>query len=109
MLMRRIIPDVNFNNSDTANSVTGAPLVPAVTMTVGVRNFPGAASSTTNAEGETTTQTVTTQATVDLYTNQVFIRARGRQMNFKIASTGVGVQWQLGLPRVDARPDGLRS
>ena len=109
MLIRRIIPDVNFNNSDTANSVTGAPLVPAVTMTVGVRNFPGAASSTTNAEGDTTTQTVTTQATVDLYTNQVFIRARGRQMNFKIASTGVGVQWQLGLPRVDARPDGLRS
>jgi len=109
MLIRRIIPDVNFNNSDTANSVTGAPLVPAVTMTVGVRNFPGAASSTTNAEGETTTQSVTTQATVDLYTNQVFIRARGRQMNFKIASTGVGVQWQLGLPRVDARPDGLRS
>lgn len=109
MLIRRIIPDVNFNSSDTTNSVTGAPLVPAVTMTVGVRNFPGASSSTTNAEGQTTTQSVTTQATVDLYTNQVFIRARGRQMNFKIASNGVGVQWQLGLPRVDARPDGLRS
>jgi hypothetical protein len=30
-------------------------------------------------------------------------------MNFKISSNGVGVQWQLGMPRVDARPDGLRN
>ena len=110
MLIRRIIPDVNFNNSETANPVTGAPIVPEVLMTVGVRNFPGAASSTTNAEGETTAaDVITSTATIDQYTNQVFIRARGRQMNFKISSSDVGTQWQLGMPRVDARPDGLRS
>jgi hypothetical protein len=51
----------------------------------------------------------TTTATVNQFTNQVFVRARGRQMNFKISSNGVGVQWQLGMPRVDARPDGLRN
>lgn len=110
MLIRRVIPDVNFRSSETTNYVTGATLTPQVSMTVGVRNFPGAAISTTNAEGETTTENVTTAtATVDQYTNQVFIRARGRQMNFKIASDGLGVQWQLGMPRVDARPDGLRG
>jgi hypothetical protein len=113
MLIRRVIPDVNFTSSDLTNSVTGAPLTPEVTMTVGVRNFPGAVSSTTNAEGESTAETVTvtgtTTATINQYTNQVFVRARGRQMNFKISSNGVGVQWQLGMPRVDARPDGLRS
>jgi len=113
MLIRRVIPDVNFTSSDLTNSVTGAPLVPEVTMTVGVRNFPGAVSSTTNAEGESTAEAVTvtgtTTATINQYTNQVFIRARGRQMNFKISSDGIGVQWQLGMPRVDARPDGLRS
>jgi hypothetical protein len=113
MLIRRVIPDVNFTNSELNNSVTGAPLVPEVTLTVGVRNFPGAASSTTNAEGESTAETVTvtgtTTATINQYTNQVFVRARGRQMNFKISSNGVGVQWQLGMPRVDARPDGLRN
>jgi len=110
MLIRRIIPDVNFNNSETRNPVTGTTIVPEVLMTVGVRNFPGAASSTTNAEGETTAKDViTSTATIDQYTNQVFIRARGRQMNFKISSNDVGTQWQLGLPRVDARPDGLRS
>ena len=110
MLIRRVIPDVNFNNSETTNPVTGATIVPEVLMTVGVRNFPGAASSTTNAEGQTTAKdVVTSTATIDQYTNQVFIRARGRQMNFKISSNNVGTQWQLGMPRVDARPDGLRS
>jgi hypothetical protein len=110
MLIRRVIPDVNFTSSDTTNPVTGAPIVPEVLMTVGVRNFPGASSSIINAEGETTAKdVVTSTATIDQYTNQVFIRARGRQMNFKISSDNVGTQWQLGMPRVDARPDGLRS
>jgi hypothetical protein len=110
MLIRRVIPDVNFSSSETINPVTGAPIIPEVTMTVGVRNFPGAASSTTNAEGLTTERdVVTSTATINQYTNQVFIRARGRQMNFKISSNDLGTQWQLGMPRVDARPDGLKS
>lgn len=110
MLIRRVIPDVNFSNSDTTNSVTGAPLTPEATITVGVRNFPGAANSITNASGVSTAgPVVTSSATINQYTNQVFIRARGRQMNFKIESNDVGVQWQLGMPRVDARPDGTRG
>ena len=110
MLIRRIIPDVNFSGSETSNPVTGAAIIPEATITVGVRNFPGAASSTTNAEGVATeADIVTSSATIDQYTNQVFIRARGRQMNFKISSNTVGAQWQLGMPRVDARPDGLRG
>jgi hypothetical protein len=101
MLMRRIIPDVNFTDSTAPATAY---------MTVGVRNFPGAASSTTNQEGQTTSQNVTTTtATIDQYTNQVFIRARGRQMNFTIGSDSLGVQWQLGFPRLDAREDGRRG
>jgi len=110
MLIRRVIPDINFRGSTTVNEVTGLPNTIEADITVGVRNFPGAASSIINAEGQTTDATVVTAtATVDQYTNQVFIRARGRQMNFKIASDTVGTQWQLGLPRVDARPDGTRN
>ena len=110
MLIRRVIPDINFRGSDTNNEVTGAPIIPEADITVGVRNFPGAAQAIVNAEGVTTGATiVTATATVDQYTNQVFIRARGRQMNFKIGSDTVGTQWQLGLPRVDARPDGTRN
>jgi hypothetical protein len=110
MLIRRVIPDINFRGSDTNNEVTGAPIIPEADIVVGVRNFPGAAQAIVNAEGVTTGATiVTATATVDQYTNQVFIRARGRQMNFKIGSDTVGTQWQLGLPRVDARPDGTRN
>ena len=110
MLIRRVIPDINFRGSDTNNEVTGAAIIPEADITVGVRNFPGAVSATTNAEGQPTGATiVTATATVDQYTNQVFIRARGRQMNFRIGSDTVGTQWQLGMPRVDARPDGTRN
>jgi len=110
MLIRRVIPDINFRGSDTNNEVTGAPIIPEADITVGVRNFPGASNATINAEGQPTGATiVTATATVDQYTNQVFIRARGRQMNFRIGSDTVGTQWQLGLPRVDARPDGTRN
>ena len=109
MLLRRIIPDVNFNGSEIANPVTGAALTPEVTMTVGVRNFPGAVVDTDNASNQSTVRDVVTSATIDQYTNQVFVRARGRQMNFRIGSSDVGVAWQLGMPRFDARPDGRRG
>jgi hypothetical protein len=116
MLTRRVIPDVDFTDSDLNNSVTGAALTPEATITVGVRNFPGATVATTDVAGSTLARDIVTKtdpatstAIIDQYTNQVYIRARGRQMNFKIESDGIGVQWQLGMPRVDARPDGRRG
>ncbi len=97
MLTRRIIPDVSFNKS-TANS-------PEVTFQIRPRNFPGSAYSS----NPTDTQSVfTTSTNVNLYTNQVFMRARARQMALKIASNTLGVQWQLGSPRLDIRKDGRR-
>lgn len=106
MLIRRIIPDINFTGS-TANS-------PEVKLTIQPHNFPGQLYQTNNLEGTGLTKTVTAsrdQATaiIDQYTNQVFLRARGRQVKYKIASDGLGVQWQMGMPRVDARPDGRRG
>ena len=45
---------------------------------------------------------------VDNYTDQLFMRLRGRQMNLKVESNDVGVDWRLGAPRLDMRPDGRR-
>ena len=109
VLTKRVIPDVNFTNSETTNPVTGTALTPEVQMTVGVRNFPGAANSNNDAAGNTLTRDVVTSASIDQYTNQVYIRARGRQMNVKIESNDVGTQWQLGAIRVDFKPDGRRG
>jgi hypothetical protein len=97
MLTRRIIPDVNFNQSTAAT--------PGVTFEMRPRNFPG---STYSSDPSDTQSVLTTIANVDVYTDQVFIRARARQMALKVASDTIGVQWQLGSPRLDVRPDGRR-
>ena len=47
-------------------------------------------------------------APIEIYTAQINLRVRGRQMSIKLESTGLGVHWQLGSPRIDIRPDGRR-
>jgi len=95
MLSRRIIPDIGFSGS-TANN-------PAVDMQIRTRNFPG--SALTNNPNDSK---IVVETSVDEFTSQVFMRARARQMAFKIRSEALGVQWQLGAPRLDAREDGRR-
>jgi len=46
---------------------------------------------------------------IEEFTGQVFVRVRGRQLAMKIESTDLGVQWQLGAPRIDIRSDGRRG
>ena len=95
MLIRRILPDVSFDGSVAAQ--------PEVTLTVRPRNFPGSAYGGDAADTKRIIET-----SVNVYTDQVFLRARARQMAFKIRSENLGVQWQLGAPRLDARQDGRR-
>jgi hypothetical protein len=95
MLSRRVIPDINFTSS-TAEQ-------PQVELEIRSRNFPGSRFQNDPSDSKYVVQT-----TVDNFTDQVFIRARGRQMALKIASDTLGVQWQLGDPRLDVRPDGRR-
>ena len=109
VLTKRVIPDVNFVSSETSNPVTGDNLTPEVEVTIGVRNFPGSTNSTSDVAGNTLTRDVITAATINQYTNQVYIRARGRQMNVKVESNTLGTQWQLGGIRVDFKPDGRRG
>ena len=98
----RILPDVNFNGSVTNN--------PSVTMTVKPRQNSGTPYGTADNPQVISAQNYTTapQYTVQEFTGQVYTRLRGRQMAFRIESTGLGVAWQLGSPRIDIRPDGRR-
>ena len=95
MMTRRIVPDIQFGGS-TAQT-------PEVTLQVRPRSFPGSAFASDDAD----TQRVI-ESSVGRFTDQVFIRARARQMALKIRSQNLGVQWQLGAPRLDVRPDGRR-
>ena len=99
MLTRRIIPDIDFSGSDSDE----ASPTPEVTLEIKSRNFPGNAFNTNTDDTANVTQT-----TVGAYTGQVFMRIRARQMALKVISDQLGTQWQLGAPRLDARPDGKR-
>jgi len=101
----RIIPDLTFDGSTTA-----APNYPEVTMVCKPRQFSGSAYSAPSSPSVTSAQSYNTQRvyTVQQFTGQVYTRVRGRQMAFEIRSTGQGVAWQLGAPRIDIRPDGKR-
>jgi hypothetical protein len=101
-LVTRIIPDVTFDGSTVNN--------PSLDFTVRPRQFPGTNYGTSDSPTVTSTQDYQSVRyyTVQQFTQQVFVRVRGRQMAFKVVSNDLGVAWQLGVPRIDARPDGRR-
>jgi hypothetical protein len=92
----RMLPDVTFSGSTVSN--------PVVTMTV----RPRVNSGSTYSAAASPTVTLSSSYPIEQYTGEIFTRIRGRQMSFKIESTGLGVNWQLGAVRIDLRPDGRR-
>jgi hypothetical protein len=105
----RLIPDLTFDGSNVNQPTAYFTAIP--------RTFPGAAYGPSNDPGVTSAQNYQNQITynVQQFTQQVYVRIRGRQMAFKVSSgttgsatDGLGVQWQLGAPRIDIRPDGRR-
>ena len=98
----RIIPDLTFDGST-------AP-APSVDFSVRPRQFPGSPYGATNNPAVTSNNNYSAQRTynVQQFTPQVNVRLRGRQMAMRVGSTGLGVAWQLGAPRIDIRPDGKK-
>lgn len=97
--VNRVVPDIDFIGSTTNT--------PAVTMTISTRNFPGQGFFVNDNVANVSGSKATTQ--VYDYTNQVFLRLRGRQVAFRVSSSEAGIQWQLGVPRLDVQPDGTRT
>ena len=98
----RVLPDITFSGS-TADS-------PNATMTLYPLKNSGSGYSDPASVGGVSYGAVTRTATlpVEEYTGQINTRVRGRQLAFKISSAALGVQWQLGAPRIDIRADGRR-
>jgi hypothetical protein len=99
----RMLPDITFDGSTTPS-----PLFPSVTMTMRPRQNPGSSYGTALSPTVTSTESYAGQSvyTVQQFTEIIYSRVRGRQMAFKIESNTLGTQWQLGIPRLDVRPDG---
>jgi hypothetical protein len=98
----RLIPDLTFDGS----SVNG----PTAMFTVLPRANSGAPYGPSNNPDVVSAQNYQNQKTyaIQEFTQQVYVRIRGRQMAFKVSSDALGVQWQMGVSRIDIRPDGRR-
>jgi hypothetical protein len=105
----RLIPDLTFDGSFVNQ--------PNAMFTILPRANPGANYGNSNDPSVISTQNYQGQRTyaIQQFTQQVYVRIRGRQMAFQVSSgtvgsatEGLGVQWQLGVPRIDIRPDGRR-
>jgi hypothetical protein len=98
----RLIPDLTFDGSN----ING----PTAVFTVLPRANSGAPYGSSNNPDVVSAQNYQNQRNyaIQEFTQQVYVRIRGRQMAFKVSSSELGVQWQLGVPRIDIRPDGRR-
>jgi hypothetical protein len=101
----RIIPDITFNGSNNQS-----PTKPSAVFTIRPRQNPGApyGLSDTPTVASTQSYAVVQNYNVQEFTQIVYTRIRGRQMAFKVSSDTLGTQWQLGVPRMDIKPDGRR-
>jgi len=87
--IRRMIPDITFDASDSGATKEA-------TFTLKSQRFPGSGFTTSKA------------LTVTDTTEQNHTRLRGRSFGLRVESDNQGVFWRLGSPRVDIRSDGRR-
>jgi hypothetical protein len=95
MFVSRMVPDLTFRSSTVE---------PLATITLTAQNFPGGAFFGDQANPVARTATFP----VEQFTQQNFLRLRGRALALRIESNKVGTAWRLGSPRIDARTDGRR-
>lgn len=96
--VHRMVPDVTFSRSLGST--------PSAVMTLQPRVASGAIY---RAEGATPAVTRSATVPVEQYTEQVWVRLRGRQMKLRVESSTLGTAWRLGTPRLDIKPDGRRA
>lgn len=94
--VNRVLPDVTFVGS-TASA-------PKVTMTITPRNSPGSSYRAEPANAVVRSASVP----IEQFTERCDLRLRGRQLKMRIESNDAGVQWKLGVPRIEIRTDGKK-
>lgn len=96
MFATRVIPDLTFRNSTNE--------APTATITIKARNFPGGAYFASDSDPVTKT----TSLPVEQFTNELYVRLRGRSMSLRVESNQKDTAWRLGDPRLDLRTDGRK-
>jgi hypothetical protein len=99
----RMLPDITFRGSETANPQVTMTLIPMQNSGSGYNN-PISLGGNSNA-----TVTRTSTAVIEQFTGQVYVRVRGRQMILQVESNQIGCTFQLGSTRLDIKQDGRRG
>jgi hypothetical protein len=108
MFVWRVLPDVTFEGSTATSPSATMYLLPLKNSGSGYSvNKPTDANHSVANESFASVTRIATLP-VEEFTGQIFTRVRGRQMSIKFESTELGVNWQLGAPRIDMRSDGRR-
>lgn len=95
----RVIPDITFRPHQTTATT------PTVNLTFYPQDYPGAPEKT-GSFSPVAGNGVTVP--IEQFTQQAWIRLRGRAMMIRAECNQVGVAFRLGTTRLDVRPDGKR-
>lgn len=98
MFVRRILPDVTFRLEDTSSDA------PRMNIVLKMMDKPG------GGFGDNSSSTVQRTATVPVeqFTEESWVRLRGRSLTMRAESSFTGTNWRVGMVRIDARTDGQR-
>ncbi len=102
LFINRVVPDLTFRNSVTHDGEQE----PCVKFTIKPQDYPGSAIGAGNERDVERNSAATLN--VNRFTNQVFTRLRARSVALRVESNETGVEWRLGVPRLDMRKDGRR-
>ena len=95
--INRIVPDVSFAGSTSIN--------PQVDFTIKARTHSGSGFTQTD-DSNTSQRTATTP--VEVYTEKLDVRVRGRTFAMRVEATEIGTKFKLGSPQVNITQDGRR-
>jgi len=95
--INRIVPDISFAGSTSIN--------PQVDFTIKARTHSG--SGFTQTDDSNTSQRTSTNP-VEVYTEKLDVRVRGRTFAMRVEATEVGTAFKLGSPQVNIVQDGRR-
>lgn len=99
MFVRKILPDVTFDNYDGINT-------PQMRMTLKMMDKPGGGFTSSNSR--VVSENTFVLSGPEEFTEELHVRLRGRSITVRLESDTLGSLWRIGMPRFDIRTDGQR-
>ena len=94
--LNEVVPDVNFSGSTSIN--------PSVDFTIKSQRYSGSGIEQTSTGNTQRTAT----SPVEVYTEKLDFRVRGKTFALRLESSDLGTKFKLGTPQVNVRQDGKR-